>query len=98
MARIVRNAPDGVRELCMARWGMPSSQLALMESAKRRAAKLDANGQSFDFKELLRMEPDSGTTNIRNTAVRTVRDWGQDQIEFCCEANGEAPCCIDSFL
>src|ERR1700756_4364245 len=29
-APIVRNAPDGVRELMMARWGMPSSQFALI--------------------------------------------------------------------
>ena len=28
-APIVRNAPDGVRELTMARWGMPSPQFAL---------------------------------------------------------------------
>jgi putative SOS response-associated peptidase YedK len=28
-APIVRNAPDGVRELSMARWGMPSPQFAL---------------------------------------------------------------------
>src|SRR5450432_2650149 len=39
-APIVRNAPDGVRELSTARWGMPSSQFALMESAKKRAQKL----------------------------------------------------------
>jgi putative SOS response-associated peptidase YedK len=37
-APIVRNAA-GEREIVMARWGMPSSQLALMESAKKRAAK-----------------------------------------------------------
>jgi putative SOS response-associated peptidase YedK len=75
MAPIVRNAPDGIRELCMARWGMPSSQLALMERAKKRAVKLEANGQPIDFKELLRMEPDSGTTNIRNTAGRHWQRW-----------------------
>jgi putative SOS response-associated peptidase YedK len=73
MTPIVRNAPDGDRELCMARWGMPSSQLALMESAKKRAVKLEAKGQPVDFKELLRMEPDSGPTNIRNTAGRHWR-------------------------
>ena len=28
-APIVRNAPDGVRELTMARWGMPSPVFAL---------------------------------------------------------------------
>ena len=40
LAPIVRNAPDGVRELTMARWGMPSSQKAQMDAAKKRAAKL----------------------------------------------------------
>jgi putative SOS response-associated peptidase YedK len=30
-APIVRNAPDGVRELSMARWGMPSPQFALKD-------------------------------------------------------------------
>jgi hypothetical protein len=65
MAPIVRNAPDGMRELTKARWGMPSSQFALMLSVKKRAAKLEAKGQKVDFKEMLRMEPDSRTTNIR---------------------------------
>jgi putative SOS response-associated peptidase YedK len=69
-APIVRNAPDGVRELALARWGMPSSPLALMESTKKCAAKLEAKGKPVDFKELLRMEPDIGTTNIRNTASK----------------------------
>jgi putative SOS response-associated peptidase YedK len=73
-APIVRNAPDGVRELAMARWGMPSSQFALMEATKKRAAKLEAKGRPVDFKELLRMEPDSGTTNIRNVGSK---HWGR---------------------
>lgn len=73
-APIVRNAPDG-RELVMARWGMPSSQLALMQAAKKRAAKLEAKGKQVDFKELLRMEPDSGTTNVRNVASKHWRRW-----------------------
>ena len=38
MAPIVRNAPDGVRELTMARWGIPSSQRALFEATTKRAA------------------------------------------------------------
>ena len=58
----VRNEPGGKRELVMGRWGMPSSQFALMQSAKKRAAKLEAKGETVDFKQLLRMEPDSGTT------------------------------------
>jgi len=74
-APIVRTAEDGVRELAMVRWGMPSSQLALMESAKKRAAKLEAKGQTVDFKELLRLEPDSGTTNIRNTSSKHWQRW-----------------------
>jgi putative SOS response-associated peptidase YedK len=50
----------------MARWGMASSQRALMDAAKKRAQKLEAKGQAVDFKQLLRLEPDAGTTNIRN--------------------------------
>jgi putative SOS response-associated peptidase YedK len=64
-APIVRNSAAG-RELAMARWGMPSSQKALMDATKKRAEKLQAKGKAVDFEELLRMEPDSGTTNIRN--------------------------------
>jgi putative SOS response-associated peptidase YedK len=73
-APIVRNA-DGGRELAMARWGMPSSQLALMQAAKKRASKLEAKGKQVDFKELLRMEPDGGTTNIRNTNSKHWKRW-----------------------
>src|ERR1700756_5356040 len=64
-APIVRNGGDG-REIVMARWGMPSSQSALFEATKKRAQKLEAKGKPVDFKELLRLEPDGGTTNIRN--------------------------------
>lgn len=71
-APIVRNAPDG-REIAMARWGMPSSQSALMEATKKRATKLEAKGKPVDFKELLWMEPDGGTTNIRNEAALITR-------------------------
>jgi putative SOS response-associated peptidase YedK len=74
-APIVRNAPDGVRELALARWGMPSSQFALMQSTKKRAVKLEAKGQPVDFKHLLRMEPDGGTTNIRNTESKHWKRW-----------------------
>ena len=73
-APIVRNGADG-RELAMARWGMPSSQKALMEATKKRAAKLEAKGKPVDFKELLRMEPDGGTTNIRNVTSKHWKRW-----------------------
>ncbi len=75
MAPVVRNATDGVRELAMLRWGMPSSSFAQMEATKKRAAKLEAKGQTVDFKELLRMEPDGGTTNIRNTTSKHWKRW-----------------------
>jgi putative SOS response-associated peptidase YedK len=71
---VVRNA-DGGRELTMARWGMPSSQRALMDATKKRAQKLEAKGKPVDFKELLRMEPDDGTTNIRNVNSAHWKRW-----------------------
>jgi putative SOS response-associated peptidase YedK len=73
-APIVRNGAEG-RELVMARWGMPSSAQALMDATKKRAEKLEAKGKTVDFKELLRMEPDSGTTNIRNTSSKHWKRW-----------------------
>jgi putative SOS response-associated peptidase YedK len=73
-APIVRNASDG-RELMMARWGMPSSSQAQMDATKKRAQKLEAKGKPVDFKQLLRMEPDGGTTNIRNLNSGHWRRW-----------------------
>jgi putative SOS response-associated peptidase YedK len=73
-APIVRNGAEG-RELATARWGMPSSQHAIMEATKKRAAKVEAKGKPVDFKELLRMEPDSGTTNIRNVKSKHWTRW-----------------------
>lgn len=76
MAPIVRTGADGVRELALARWGMPSSQKALLDAATKRAQKLEAKGKPVgDFKALLRMEPDGGTTNIRNTASAHWKRW-----------------------
>lgn len=73
-APIVRSGPDG-RELALARWGMPSSSKALMDATKKRAEKLQAKGKIVDFKELLRLEPDSGTTNIRNVKSKHWTRW-----------------------
>jgi putative SOS response-associated peptidase YedK len=73
-APIVRTGAEG-RELVTARWGMPSSQQALMEATKKRASKLEAKGKPVDFKELLRMEPDGGTTNIRNVKSKHWTRW-----------------------
>jgi len=102
-APMVRAGADG-RELATARWGMPSSQHALMEATKKRAAKLEAKGKPVDFKELLRMEPDSGTTNIRNVdamarrreslrgAVQFLQRVQQERRRRCLvRARGDAP-------
>jgi putative SOS response-associated peptidase YedK len=59
----------------LARWGMPSSGDALFKKAKLRAEKLQAKGKAVDFKELLQMEPDGGTTNIRNLNSKHWRRW-----------------------
>jgi len=74
-APIVRNAADGVRELAMVRWGMPSSKKAIFEAAKKRAGKLETKGKAIDFDELLRVEPDGDTTNVRNTASSHWKPW-----------------------
>jgi putative SOS response-associated peptidase YedK len=75
LAPIVRTAADGIRELARVRWGLPSSQFALLEAAKKRAAKLEAKGKPYDFAELLRIEPDGGTTNVRRTDSRHWQRW-----------------------
>ena len=46
-----------------------------MEATKKRAAKLREKGKPVDFKELLRMEPDGGTTNIRNVKSKQWTGW-----------------------
>lgn len=74
LAPIVRNTPEG-RELANVRWGMPSSQKALLDAATKRADKLRAKGKEVDFDQLLKMEPDGGTTNIRNTSSKHWTRW-----------------------
>lgn len=73
-APIVRNN-NSERELVMVRWGMPSSRKALLDAATKRADKLRAKGKDVDFNELLKMEPDGGTTNIRNTSSQHWKRW-----------------------
>ncbi|MDK4704344.1 SOS response-associated peptidase [Rhizobium sp. CNPSo 4062] len=74
MGPIVRNTPAG-RELAKVRWGLPSSQKAIYENATKRADKLRAKGKEVNFDELLRMEPDGGTTNVRNTSSKHWARW-----------------------
>ncbi|WP_234907083.1 SOS response-associated peptidase family protein [Rhizobium rhizogenes] len=71
---IVRNTPAG-RELVKVRWGLPSSKEALFQAAKKRADKIRAKGKDVDFDGLLRMEPDGGTTNVRNLASKHWKRW-----------------------
>ena len=73
-APVVANR-GGIRELCMMRWGMPSSSKALLNATTKRADKLRARGKEVDFKELLRAEPDGGVTNIRNTSSKHWTRW-----------------------
>lgn len=54
---------------------MPSSQHAQMEATKKGAVKLEAKGKPVDFKELLRMEPDGGTTNTHNVKSKHWARW-----------------------
>lgn len=74
MAPIVRNTTAG-REMARVRWGMPSSSQAIFKNATTRADKLRAKGKDVDFAELLKMEPDGGTTNVRNTASKHWTRW-----------------------
>lgn len=80
-APIVRNI-DGTRELAMVRWGLPSSPQAIFDAAKKRADKLRLKGKQVDFDELLKMEPDGGLTNVRNTNSRHWKRWFG--VEFRC--------------
>lgn len=74
-APIVRAGPGGERELVLSRWGLPSSKKALFDAATKRADKLRAKGKDVDFPKLLELEPDSGTTNVRNTSSSHWKPW-----------------------
>lgn len=75
-APIIRNVAGAAEpELAMVRWGMPSSRKALLDAATTRADKLRAKGKDVDFDQLLRMEPDRGTTNVRNTNSSHWTRW-----------------------
>jgi len=74
-APIVTKGEDGTRVMRDVRWGLPSSSQALFMAAKKRADKLRAKGTEFDFNKLLKMEPDKGTTNVRNTDSKHWQRW-----------------------
>lgn len=66
-APVIVQGADGVREMRDLRWGMPTSKRALLDAVNKRADALRKKGTEFDFAELLKMEPDKGVTNVRNT-------------------------------
>ena len=80
-APVVVRGEDGARHMRNMRWGMPSPKNLMLEAAEKRANGLRAKGTEFDFNELLRLEPDKGVTNVRNTtSVKTGRlntHWGR---------------------
>lgn len=65
-APIIRTGEDGVRELAMARWGLPSPSRTILEAAGRRADRMLRRGEPADLDLLLKDEPDRGLTNIRH--------------------------------
>jgi len=66
-APIITHSEDGQRVMRDARWGMPSPKPALFRAATARADQLWAKGTEFAFAELMKIEHDKGTTNVRNT-------------------------------
>ena len=79
LAPIIRNTPEGLRELAKVRWGLPSSARALYLNAKKRAEAITKKrGKPIgdeEFAELVRMEPDRGTHNVRNTESPHWTRW-----------------------
>lgn len=86
-APILRNTADGSQETTLARWGMPSSSYALLKAAQSRADKLRARGKEVDFSELLKMEPDKGTTNVRNTTSEKTGEMNKHWAPYLGPAN-----------
>ncbi|SMD13056.1 Putative SOS response-associated peptidase YedK [Rhizobium sp. RU36D] len=75
IAPILRNTANGKRQFTNVRWGLPSSSQALYQAAAKRADKLRAKGREVDFDTLVKMEPDGGTTNVRNTSSKHWTRW-----------------------
>lgn len=71
LAPIIRNRPGLHRELVKVRWGMPTPSNVLYRAAQTRADKIaKKRGRGLtveEFAELLRLEPDKGVHNVRNT-------------------------------
>ena len=74
-APVIVKAANGERIMRDLRWGLPSSSQALYMVAKKRADGQRAKGNDVDFAELLKLEPDRGTTNVRNTTSKHWIRW-----------------------
>lgn len=74
-APVIVHDEGGARKMRDMRWGMPSPKNVIYEAAAKRADKLRAKGQDVDFNELLRVEPDKGVTNVRNSSSSHWRPW-----------------------
>jgi putative SOS response-associated peptidase YedK len=75
MGPIFRNTADGKKQLVHARWGLPPPRFALEKVAKAKAEKLAAKCKPFDLEELIRMEADRGTTNVRKLSFPHWKRW-----------------------
>jgi putative SOS response-associated peptidase YedK len=77
MSPIIRNQA-GFRQFVKMRWGMPTSSQALYQAAKKRALSLINKGQPIshdEFPEMIKVEPDRGTHNVRNTSSPHWQRW-----------------------
>jgi putative SOS response-associated peptidase YedK len=72
---IVRNTTNGERQLVHARWGLPSPIFVQKKAAEARADKIRAKGQAVNMDALIRMEPDSGVTNVRKLTLPHWKRW-----------------------
>lgn len=74
-APVILNDSAGGRIMKDMRWGLPSSSQAIFMAAKKRADGMRAKGKDVDFDQVLKLEPDGGTTNVRNTSSKHWVRW-----------------------
>lgn len=80
---IARIAADGAIEVVRLRWGLPAPPFVIKQAVDARIDKLKAKGKPFDFHKMMREEPDSGTTNIRNVKLAHWRQWLEPLANRC---------------
>ena len=74
-APVILRGDDGQREMRDMRWGLPTPPKYLEKEAIKRRDKLIAKNKPFDWDELLKMEPDKGITNVRQTEIKHWQQW-----------------------